>query len=235
MTPTLTQVQTWFGQFNTQVFNDTLPKVKITFTNTRRQLGQFFWGYGRGIGIKISLFWDRTEDQYRNTLLHEMCHLYCYHQGWIHEGHGSRWKDIAKYATKVTGLKIQRCEDITGWEVASGNEAKMEAIKAKKNAPALLVDLEYSDHHFVVKLSKNCLVKSCIGGWVLDTNAPRYRIFVSDNPRFINYQSSRSLHRGYRYENWEYDKKIKPLLEKAIEIDSIHDLCRGKYDCLGIR
>ena len=235
MAPTLTQVQTWFDQFNTQVFNDTLPKVKITFTNTRRQLGQFFWGYGRGIGIKISLFWDRTEDQYRNTLLHEMCHLYCYHNGWIREGHGSRWKDIAKYATRVTGLKIQRCEDITGWEVASGNEAKMEAVKAKKNAPALLVDLEYDTYHFVVKVSKNTLIKSSDFNWNLNTRAKHYRILASDNPRFISYQTSRSLHRGYRYENWEYDKKIKPLLEKAIEIDSIHDLWRGEYDCLGIR
>lgn len=118
MTPTLTQVQTWFDQFNQQVFNGELFPVRIVFNNTRRMLGQFFWGGGRGVGIKISLFYDRTEDQYRNTLLHEMCHLYCYHKGWYREGHGSRWKDIAKYATEVSGLKIQRCEDITGWRVS---------------------------------------------------------------------------------------------------------------------
>ena len=235
MIPTLTQIQTWFDQFNTQVFNGELPRVRISFTNTRRQLGQFYWGRGRGEGIKISLFWDRTEDQYRNTVLHEMCHLYCYMQGWMREGHGPRWKSIARHATEVTGLKIQRCEDITGWEVASGNEAKMEAVKAKKNAPALLVDLEYDTYHFVVKVSKNTLIKSCNSHWGLDTRAKHYRILASDNPRFIKYQTSRSLHRGYRYENWEYDKKIKPLLEKAIEVDSIHDLWRGEYDCLGIR
>lgn len=235
MTPTLTQVQTWFDQFNTQVFNGELPRVRIVFNNTRRQLGQFFWGGGRGIGIKISMFYDRTEDQYRNTLLHEMCHLYCYNKGWYREGHGPRWKSIARYATMVTGLKIQRCEDITGWEVAKGNEAKMEAVQAKKNAPALLVDLEYDTYHFVVKLSKNTLINASDHNWNLETRAKHYRILASDHPRFIKFQTSRSLRRGYRYENWEYEKKIKPLLEKAIEIDSIHDLWRGEYDCLGIR
>ena len=235
MTPTLTQAQTWFDQFNSQVFNGELPRVRIVFNNTRRQLGQFFWGGGRGIGIKISLFYDRTEDQYRNTLLHEMCHLYCYNKGWVREGHGPRWKSIARYATNVTGLNIQRCEDITGWEVAKGNEAKMEAVKAKKNAPALLVDLEYNTYHFVVKLSKSALIKSSNWNWGLDTRAKHYRIFISDNPRFIKFQSSRSIRRGYRYDLLDYEKNIKPLLDKAVEVDSIHDLWRGEYDCLGIR
>lgn len=236
MTPTLTQVQTWFDQFNKQVFSGELPRVRIVFNNTHRQLGQFYWrNGGRDIGIKISLFYDRTEEQYRNCLLHEMCHLYCYHRGWLHEGHGDRWKNIAKYATKVTGLKIQRCENIIGWEVASGNEAKMEAMKAKKNAPALLVDLEYDTYHFVVKVSKNVLIKSTDYNWNLDTRAKHYRIFASDHPRFIKFQTSRSLRRGYRYDTWEYEKSIKPLLDKAVEIDSIHDLWHGEYDCLGIR
>ena len=235
MIPTTADIQTWFNEFNQQVFNGVLFPVRIVFNNTRRQLGQFYWGGGRGTGIKISLFYDRTEDRYRNTLLHEMCHLYCYWKGWAYEGHGPRWKDIARHATEVTGLKIQRCEDITGWEVAKGNEAKMEAVRAKKNAPALLVDLEYDTYHFVVKLSKNTLLKSCDSHWGLDTRAKHYRIFASDNPRFIKFQTTRSLRRGYRYENCEYEKSIKPLLDKAVEIGSIHDLWRGEYDCLGVR
>ena len=235
MIPTIADINIWFDEFNTQVFNGELFPVRIVFNNTRRQLGQFYWGNGRGVGIKISLFYDRTEDQYRNTLLHEMCHLYCYYMGWYREGHGPRWKSIARHATQVTGLKIQRCEDITGWEVAPGNEAKMAAVQAKKNAPALLVDLEYDTHHFVVKLSKNTLTNATDEHWNLNVRAKSYRIFVSDHPRFIKFQTSRSLHRGYRYENWEYERSVKPLLDKAIEIPAIHDLRRAEYDCLGIK
>ena len=115
MKPTLALMTDWFGELNRSVFGGELPAVKLAFNNTRRQLGQFYWGGGRGLGIKISLYWDRTEDQYRNCLLHEMCHLYCYNCGWIHEGHGKRWKMIADYASRKTGLHIRRCEDITGW------------------------------------------------------------------------------------------------------------------------
>ena len=138
MTPTLTQMQTWFDEFNTKVFKDELPKVKISFNNTRRQLGQFYWGPTRGIGIKISLFYDRTEEQFRNCLLHEMCHLFCYNRGWIHEGHGDRWKTIAGHAYCETGLNIQRCEDIKGWVPAgAANQKKLDAVKKKKNSPAV--------------------------------------------------------------------------------------------------
>lgn len=68
MTPTLTQVTEWFAEFNRSVFNEQLPSVRIRFNNTRCQLGQFYWGNGRGIGIKISLYWDRTEEQFRRCL-----------------------------------------------------------------------------------------------------------------------------------------------------------------------
>ena len=138
MTPTLTQMQTWFDEFNTKVFKDELPKVKISFNNTRRQLGQFYWGPTRGIGIKISLFYDRTEEQFRNCLLHEMCHLFCYNRGWVNEGHGNHWKTIADYAYRKTGLYIQRCEDIKGWVPAgAANQKKLDAVKKKKNSPAV--------------------------------------------------------------------------------------------------
>ena len=136
MKPTLTQMNTWFDEFNATVFNGKLPKVKISFNNTYRQLGQFYWGPTRGIGIKISLFYDRTKEQYRNCLLHEMCHLYCYKQGWLREGHGARWKAIADRAYRITGLCIQRTENAKNFKVAENNTAKAQAVKAKKNAPA---------------------------------------------------------------------------------------------------
>lgn len=115
MKPTLTQVQTWYDEFNELVFKGELPRVPIIFNNTRSQLGQFCCRDCRIIGIKISLYWDRNEEQYRNTLLHEMYHLFCYWHGWIRDRHGKNWKAIAAYATRKTGLVIQRCTDTTGW------------------------------------------------------------------------------------------------------------------------
>ena len=234
----MTQMLGWFDEFNKQVFNNELPKVRITFNNTRRMLGQFYWGNGRGIGIKISLFWDRTVDEFRNTLLHEMCHLYCYNKGWIREGHGARWKAIANYAYRKTGLFIQRCEDSSKWVPAgTANQEKLDAVKEKRNAPAIIVDLDYGDHHFLVKTTKKVLQSNDTTNWdcKIKTSAKSYRVVLTDDPHFVRYQTSRSIHRGYRYNTREYELTIKTRLDKGIEVERLSELFWGKYDCLGIR
>ena len=238
MTPTLEQMNTWFDEFNGLVFGNELPKVRIVFTNTRTQLGQFFYGT-RGMGIKISLFYDCTEEQFRNSLLHEMCHLYCYHRGWIREGHGRRWKKIAAIASQKTGLDIRRVTDISGWKASPGNEGKLAAAKAKKkrrmDTPALVVDLEYDTYHFLVKLSKTCLFNSVGRHGNLITRAKSCRIVISDAPKFLNYQSSRSIRRGYKYSMEEYEQTVKPLLDQGVEVRSVLAVRKGEYDRLGIR
>ena len=227
-------MEAWFDEFNALVFSNKLPKVKITFNNTRRQLGQFYWGPTRGIGIKISLFYDRTEEQYRNCLLHEMCHLYCHKQGWIHEGHGERWKAIANKAYKLTGLYIQRCENAKDWKPAKGNAAKAQAVKARKTAPAILVDIDYGTYHFIVKTTKNVIWDASDGNVIKGRNVSG--VYICDDKRALGWQNSRSLHRGYKFGFLEYENSIKPMLNKAIKVDNLRKLCHwGEYDCLGIR
>ena len=196
MKPTLTQMNKWFDEFNSAVFSNKLPKVKITFNNTRRQLGQFYWRPTRGIGIKISLFYDRKEEGFRNTLLHEMCHLYCYKQGWVHEGHGENWKRIADKAYRITGLYIQRTQtDEVFVPRGAENKAKMKAVKEKVSG-----------------------------------------VYICDSPRALRWQNSRSLNRGYKFRNWEYDKDIAPMLKKAVKIDNLRKLCWwGECDKMDIR
>jgi predicted SprT family Zn-dependent metalloprotease len=234
MKPTITQMNKWFEEFNKKVFDGKLPKVPIKFNNTYRQLGQFYWGPTRGIGIKISLFYDRTEEQYRNCLLHEMCHLYCYQQGWKHEGHGPRWKAIADKAYRITGLYIQRCEDARGWKPAKGNGAKAQAVKEKRNAPAILVDIDYGTYHFIVKTTKKVIWDASDGSIIKGKNVKG--VYISDDRRVLSWQNSRSLHRGYKFGFLEYEKSIKPILNKAIKVDNLRALCWwGEYDCLGVR
>ena len=235
MKPTLTQMNKWFDEFNAVVFANELPMVKITFTNTRRQLGQFYWGSASGIGIKISTFYDRKEEGYRNTLLHEMCHLYCYRQGWVREGHGNRWKAIADKAYKITGLYIQRTQtDEVFVPRGAENKAKMQAVKAKKNAPAILVDIDYGTYHFIVKTTKRVIWDASDGKVIKGKKVSG--VYICDNKRVLNWQNSRSLNRGYKFPNWEYNKDIAPMLSKAVKIDNLRKLCqRDEYDYMGIR
>ena len=227
-------MKTWFNEFNAKVFDGKLPIVPIKFNNTYRQLGQFYWGSTRGIGIKISLFYDRTEEQYRNCLLHEMCHLYCYKQGWINEHHGPRWQTIASKAYRITGLYIQRTEDAKDLKPASDNAQKAKAVKEKRNAPAILVDLDCGTYHFIVKTTKKVIWDACDGNAIKDSRVRG--VYICDHKRVLSWQNSRSMHRGYKFPNWEYEKDIAPILEKAIKVDNLRKLCFwGEYDCLGVR
>ena len=235
MKPTIKKMEAWFDEFNALVFSNKLPKVKITFNNTRRQLGQFYWGPTRGIGIKISLFYDRTEEGFRNTLLHEMCHLYCYKQGWVHEGHGDKWKAIADKAYKITGLYIQRTQkDEVFVPRGAENKAKMKAVKEKRNAPAILVDIDYGTYHFIVKTTKKVIWDASDGNIIKGKNV--CGVYICDDKRALSWQNSRSLHRGYKFLNWQYNHEIAPMLKKAKKVDSLRKLCFwGEYDCLGVR
>ena len=234
MKPTLTQMSKWFDEFNTLVFSGNLPKVKITFTNTRNQLGQFYWGPTRGIGIKVSLFYDRTEENFRNTLLHEMCHLYCYKQGWVHEGHGDKWKAIADKAYRITGLYIQRTQRGEVFVPRAENKAKMDAVKARRNAPAILVDIDYGSYHFIVKTTKKVIWDASDGNIIKGRNVSG--VYICDDKRAVSWQNSRSLNRGYKFPNYQYDKEIAPILGKAVKIDDLRKLCWwGEYDKMGVR
>lgn len=231
MTPTLNQIQTWFNEFNAQVFKNALPNVPIKITNNRRQLGQFYWGYDRGIGIKISTYYDAPVDMFRNTLLHEMCHLYCYHRGFLHEHHGKNWQNIARHATNITGLVIERTADISGINPTKKNEKKQAEVIAKKEAPVVIVDLEYSDHHFIIKTTKNVIMKESNMDWHLNTVRP-YKVYLCNGTDFKSFQSSRSIHRGYSYNPIDYENKMIPRLKKGIEVTDLRSLYLGKYDNL---
>ena len=236
MKPTIALMQTWFNEFNALVFDNKLPKVPIKFNNTYRSLGQFYWGPSRGIGIKISLYYDRTEEQYRNCLLHEMCHLYCYKQGWYNEHHGYRWQTIAEKATRLTGLDIQRVERYH-LEPAEHNKAKAAAVNAKKNAPALLVDLDCGTYHFIVKTTKKVIWENSDGNTIKSSACygKVSGIYITDDPRTLRWQGSRSLHRGYKFKNAQYETDIAPMLKKAIKVENLREVCFwGEYDCLGI-
>jgi hypothetical protein len=44
------------------------------------------------------------------------------------------------------------------------------------------------------------------------------------------------MHRGYKFNNWKYENEIAPILEKAIKVENLRELCFwGEYDCLGVR
>lgn len=63
----------WFEGFNWAYFDNKLKTPKFELCNTKTILGQYV---GREKKIRVSTYYDATEKQYKNTLLHEMVHLW---------------------------------------------------------------------------------------------------------------------------------------------------------------
>lgn len=66
-----------------------------------------------------------SDEEFENTLLHEMCHLYKD----AGHGHGTMWKSYAHIASEVSGLDIKRCRNIEG--VYSDREERRKELIAK--------------------------------------------------------------------------------------------------------
>ena len=236
MQVTISQLKNWFNEFKGVVFDNDMPAVNFVITNTRTALGRAI-RRGTQYTIKVTNFYDRTTTQFRNTLLHEMCHIWCYYKGYRDDHHtGYHWRQITDKAYRLTGLLITRtCSDTL--VPAKHNEAKMQAIEAKKKAPALIVDFGYGSYHFLVKTTKKVIWDASDGKEIRGySNARSKTVYVCDSPTFANWQSSRSLNRGYKYGNTDYANKIKPSLEKGIKVDNLREVCFwGELDSLGVR
>jgi predicted SprT family Zn-dependent metalloprotease len=235
MQVTISQLTSWFNEFKGIVFDNDMPKVKFVLTNTRTQLGRAM-RKGSEYTIRITNYYDRTITQFRNTLLHEMCHIWCYYKGYRDDHHtGYNWCQITDKAYRLTGLLITRVSS-EKLIPAEHNKERAQAVQAKKNAPAILVDIEYPGYHFIVKTTKNVIWDNCDGAKLKGLCDGKVKgIYICDNPRVLNWQNSRSLHRGYKFRAYEYENEILPILKRGIVVEDLRNLYHGGYDCLGIR
>ena len=228
MTLTIATLRKWYAEFSAIVFDNDMPIVNFKLTNGQHALGRATRRKRNGVdvyGICISLYWDRNEEQYRNCLLHEMCHIWCYYHGYREEHHtGPKWVEITNKAYRLTGMRISRCEDTREWQRAGGNQ------------PFVIVDINYGRYHFIVKTTKSVINKEI---HKLESNVYRqtypHSLYISDADLFNKMASTRSLNRGYRYDNWRYENEIVPLLNKAVKVENPRHILWGQYDFLGIK
>ena len=231
---TIAQLMVWYDEFREVVFNGHVPpswQINFVITHTYHMLG-YFQPRNGNITIKISDYYLVSETEYRNTLLHEMCHAWCYCNGFRREGHGPNWKKIARVATKITGLEITRCNSRRGFEVNPLYQKKQDKRMERKFGVYPIVVLDYGDHKFCVKTTKSVLCKaSDHSGNKLNVSVrcQDYNIFISEV--FTNWSCSKSLGRGYRFTNEEFEKKIVPIMEKSFSTKDPAEIFRpsGQY------
>lgn len=84
MALTIDILHAWFRQFNADYFGDELPVPRIALSKARTRLGTMScrrvrkllrWTY-TDFTIRISTYYECSEREYQETLLHEMIHYY---------------------------------------------------------------------------------------------------------------------------------------------------------------
>ncbi len=89
MTLTVDILNTWFRQFNADYFGGELPVPTLELSKARTRLGMMSCKWKMRMlkrvytdfKIRVSIYYDCTEREYQETLLHEMIHYYIAYKG----------------------------------------------------------------------------------------------------------------------------------------------------------
>ncbi len=122
-----------FDKYNNMYWEGKLRKPTFEICHTKTILGQFKHSYGQWL-IRISDKYDRTEKEYTNTLLHEMCHVYIRQNNLkdTNRHHGKLFYSEADRINKY-GWHIARTDSVAGCGLTNkdGVEYYMAAFKDK--------------------------------------------------------------------------------------------------------
>lgn len=198
----------WFKEFNHLYFNDAIKhEVNFKINNNRSFLGQFnpsTWT------ISITTAYIRSERNYINTFLHEMCHLYVREKYGSHvQAHGYEWKEIANTITRRTEGKYGTIRCVGGGldknVPRKSNGVSKYVVFTDYNGNLSIA--KYSNEEYINKLLKH----NCIS----DNTEVRY--YVSENAEMDGIKARRA---NGRYIRWTYSKWSLEEIDKMATLVS---------------
>lgn len=200
----------WFDDINSLYFNGELiaPKSYV-ISNNRSIYGQFrpsTWC------IEISTAWVRSERDYYNTFLHELCHLYVRQKyGCFVQPHGYEWKEIANIITKKTNGKYGIIQRTGGGQDRSVlRSAKMEKFVVFYDYNNNLSIAKYRNDEYVTELINSNGVK----------NGTEMYFFVSDDVELADY-TMRKVNTKRIYWNYLRDMTIGDVEKRSTLINTM--------------
>lgn len=158
----------WFKWANEEVFNNEIKREpKYVITTNKSRFGQFrpsSWT------IEISTAYIRSENAYKNTFLHELCHLYVRQKyGAFVQPHGYEWKKVAERVTTITNGKYGIIKRVNG--------ANEEIIyRNPKGVNNYVVFTDYQGELSISKYANSSYVCDLKDNGVIKDNTPIYYI-----------------------------------------------------------
>lgn len=218
MTLTTDILHTWFRQFNADYFGDELPVPRIALSKARTRLGTMScrrvrkllrWTY-TDFTIRISTYYECSEREFQETLLHEMIHLYiAYHNLTDTSSHGKVFRQI-----------MQQLNNEHGWNITItlGKETKLKPAQASK-APAtyhLVLALELNDGGCMFTVVNKKAIRKVYDALRNCRNIVNHRWYVSLDPYFLDFPCVRSL-RARRVSIDVYNEKTAAMQPLALK------------------
>ncbi len=107
-----------FYIYNEEYFGGILPIPNFKIRHGWQTLGYFHYDLDAPLGtsetIEMTDFYDYTQDEFRNILIHEMIHYYLYYIGEdTRVRHGKAFKRMAKEFNQAYGMNITVKVDIS--------------------------------------------------------------------------------------------------------------------------
>ena len=153
---TISYIESAFNKYNALYFNGVLRRPSFKITNSKCRLGTLATRvspFGTKVHtLSISKYYDRTEKQYDNTIIHEMIHLYISQMNIIDNGsHGRRFKAECARINKY-GWNLSRTTDASDWKLSE--EAQKQEKKRLANASYNVIVYKESPHsQFILRVS----------------------------------------------------------------------------------
>ena len=218
MTLTTDILRTWFRQFNADYFGDELPVPRLALSKARTRLGtmackctrRMFKRVYSDFAIRISTYYDCTEREYQETLLHEMIHYYIMYKHIPDtSSHGRVFREMMNRLNSQYGWNISVSSSMRGRKLTDPS-----AVKAVKIYVVLAIILRNGDRMLSVVSPGSAAKLDQMAKQVKDIVDHRW--YMTQDEYFREFPKVRSL-RARRVSNDVYKEKtaaMQPLILK---------------------
>ncbi len=189
----------WFDRFNRDYFQKALPVPAFVLSKGRTQLGKFSCKYAvmhkrpKECKIALSTYYEMSERQAANVLLHEMIHYYIAYTGVKDTApHGEVFCSIANVLNKKYGWKISVSTSTAGWKVAEGSK-----VRQKRVGVYLILAAETSDGIYFLSVVTPSYARELDDSLKKSREIRHYAWYISQDSYFSDFPKVRSL-RGRR-------------------------------------
>lgn len=198
---------TWFGTFNHAYFDDRLPLPRLVVSRSRTRLGSMsckrrlkgFRMRNTDYAIHLSNYYELSERQFQNVLLHEMIHYFI-----AYSGQRDRSAHGPLFRAWMTRLNHEH-----GWEITVTSNMKAVEVSEKVRRPSQYIVLALclkDGRHLLSRVSPR-YVQALERRLEHAGEVERHGWYVSRNSLFFSMPAVRSL-RGRIVGQDEYERIV---------------------------